>query len=171
MTQDPLTLYKLIVLYMLNKVNFPLTKSQICDFILEKEYTNFLSLQQAISELLDAGLINQKSLRNRTHLQITEEGINTLEFFGNRIGSAITDEIDSYMNTHKFELKNEVSVTGTYYKSTAGDYEVSLVATEKKKELIHLTMSVPSTDIAVSICENWEKKNQSIYQYLTEQLF
>lgn len=36
MTQDPLTLYKLIVLYMLNRVDFPLTKAQITDFILEK---------------------------------------------------------------------------------------------------------------------------------------
>lgn len=171
MTQDPLTLYKLIVLYMLNKVNFPLTKSQICDFILEKEYTNFLNLQQAISDLIDEGLVSQKSLRNRTHLQITEDGINTLDFFGNRISTAITDEIDVYMEKNKYDLKNEVSVTGTYYKSTTGDYEVSLSAKEKNTELIHLTMTVPSTDIAVSICENWEKKNQAIYQYLTEQLF
>lgn len=171
MTQDPLTLYKLIVLYMLNKVNFPLTKSQICDFILEKEYTNFLNLQQAISELIDAGLIIPKSLRNRTHLQITEEGTHTLEYFGDRIGEAITSEIDAYMAANQYDLKNEVSVTGTYYKSTNGDFEVSLVAKEKNTELIHLTMAVPTTDIAVSICENWEKKNQAIYQYLTEQLF
>ena len=38
MTQDPLTLYKLIVLYMLNKVKFKLTYAQISEFILEKEY-------------------------------------------------------------------------------------------------------------------------------------
>lgn len=42
MLQDPLTLYKLIVLYMLDRVNFPLTKAQVCDFIQEKDYTNFL---------------------------------------------------------------------------------------------------------------------------------
>lgn len=38
---DPLTLYKLIVLYMLNRVSFPLTAAQISDFILTREYTNF----------------------------------------------------------------------------------------------------------------------------------
>ena len=48
MTTDPLTLYKLIVLYMLDKVKFKLTYSQISGFILEKEYTNFLTLQQVI---------------------------------------------------------------------------------------------------------------------------
>ena len=36
--------------YMLNKVNFKLTYSQISGFILEKEYTNFLTLQQVISD-------------------------------------------------------------------------------------------------------------------------
>ena len=56
MTQDPLTLYKLIVLYMLNKVKFKLTYAQISEFILEKEYTNFLTLQEVICDLQDTAL-------------------------------------------------------------------------------------------------------------------
>lgn len=40
---------------MLSRVDFTLTKIQISDFMMEKEYTNnFLSLQQAINELIDA---------------------------------------------------------------------------------------------------------------------
>ena len=78
MTQEALTLYKLIVLYMLNRVSFPLTKAQVYDFILGKEYTDFLTLQQAISELEDAGLLSAKSMGNRTNLLITAEGKQTL---------------------------------------------------------------------------------------------
>ena len=63
--QDPLTLYKLIILYMLQRVDFPLTKAQISDFILEKQYTSFLTLQQVISELIDADMITAHSIRNR----------------------------------------------------------------------------------------------------------
>ena len=40
MSLEPLTLYKLMTLYMLNKVNFPLTKNQLLDFFLSKDYTN-----------------------------------------------------------------------------------------------------------------------------------
>ena len=80
MLQDPLTLYKLIVLYMLNRVTFPLTAAQVSDFILGKEYTNFLTLQQVINELTDAGMIATQSIRNRTHLSITPEGKETLNF-------------------------------------------------------------------------------------------
>lgn len=96
MLQDPLTLYKLIVLYMLNRVTFPLTAAQVSDFILGKEYTNFLTLQQVINELTDAGMIATQSIRNRTHLSITAEGKETLNFFENRIGDTIKQEIDSY---------------------------------------------------------------------------
>lgn len=74
MLQDPLTLYKLIVLYMLNRVNFPMTNAQVSDYILEKEYTNYLTLQQVINELSDAHMISLETIRNRTHLSITAEG-------------------------------------------------------------------------------------------------
>ena len=38
---DALTLYKLIILYMLDKVDFPLTNSQLSEFILDKGYTDY----------------------------------------------------------------------------------------------------------------------------------
>lgn len=171
MTQDPLTLYKLIVLYMLDRVSFPLTKAQIGDFILEKEYTNFLTLQQAISELTDADMVKAKSLRNRTHLEITDEGRETLGFFQNRISAQIKEDIDKYFKENQFELKNEVSILSNYYKSTSGEYEANLVIREKKINLVNITLSVPSEELASSICEKWEDASQEVYSTLVEKLF
>ena len=42
---ETFTLYKLIILYMLNKVDFPLTTSQISEFVLDKGYTTYFKLQ------------------------------------------------------------------------------------------------------------------------------
>ena len=108
MTQDPLTLYKLIVLYMLNKVKFKLTYAQISEFILEKEYTNFLTLQEVISDLQDTELIKADTTMNRTYFSITDEGRNTLSYFGNRIGEAIIADIDAFLDEKHLELKNYV---------------------------------------------------------------
>lgn len=171
MTQDPLTLYKLIVLYMLNRVNFPMTKAQIGDFILEKEYTNFLTLQQVISELIDANMVTAQSIRNRTHLAITEDGRNTLEFFKNRISEPITHDIDTYFKENEMEMRNEVSILSDYYKSTSGEYEAHLVAKDKDINLVDIKISVPFEEGAAAICENWQKKNQDVYKFLVEQLF
>lgn len=171
MTQDPLTLYKLIVLYMLNRVNFPMTKSQIGDFILDHEYTNFLTLQQVISELIDANMVTAQSIRNRTHLSITKDGKETLDFFKNRISDAIIEEIDNYFQENEMEMRNEVSILSDYYKATNGEYEAILIAKDKDVNLVEIKISVPFEDGAAAICENWEKKNQEIYKYLVEQLF
>ena len=59
-------LYKLIILYMLDKVDFPLTNSQISEFILNEGYTTYFKLQQALSELLDSGFIREESTHTRT---------------------------------------------------------------------------------------------------------
>ncbi len=171
MLQDPLTLYKLIVLYMLNRVTFPLTAAQISDFILEKDYTNFLTLQQVISELTDAGMISSQSIHNRTHLAITEEGKETLFYFENRISDGIKEDILIYLKENEFTLRNESSVQSNYYKSTSGEYEAHLTAKDREITLIDLTLSVPTEEVAIAICDNWQAKNQDIYQYLIKELF
>lgn len=171
MLQDTLTLYKLIVLYMLDRVTFPLTTAQISDFVLEREYTNFLTLQQVINELSDAGMISSQPIRNRTHLSITKEGQETLHYFENRISDAIKSDIKSYFRENEFALRNEVSVLGDYYKSTSGEYEAHLVAKDRGINLVDITLSVPVEEVAAAICENWQNKNQEIYQFLIQELF
>lgn len=156
---------------MLDRVTFPLTNAQISDFVLEKEYTNFLTLQQVISELTEAGMISSQSIRNRTHLAITKEGRETLHYFENRVSDAIKADIKTYFRENEFTLRNEVSVLGDYYKSTSGEYEAHLVAKDRGINLIDLTLSVPVEEVAVAICDNWQKKNQDIYKYLIQELF
>lgn len=181
MIQDSLTFYKLIVLYMLSRVTFPMTAAQVSDFFLEKEYAGdfapgkeyagFLTLQQVISELTDAKLISAETIRNRTHLSITDEGKETLDFFQNRIGDSIRQDINAYFRENEYSLRNEISILGDYYKSTSGEYEAHLTAKERDLRLVDITLSVPDESTAASICDNWQKKNQEIYQYLTRELF
>ena len=171
MTQDPHTIYKLIVLYMLNRVTYPLTRAQITDFILDKEYTNYMTLQTVFAQLCDSNMIDEKTIRNRTQLFITEEGADTLHFFENRISAEIKKDIDTYLSEKSMSLKNEASISADYFKSTDGEYKAHLVAREKKQALVDITLSVPTEEIASSICNKWETKNQAVYQYLIEQLF
>lgn len=156
---------------MLGSVDFPLTKAQIGDFILEREYTNFLTLQQVIGELIDAGLVTAQSIRNRTHLSITDDGRETLQFFGNQVSSSIKEDVNEYLKDNELQLRNEVSIIADYYKSTSGEYEAHLVAKDKGVDLVNITLSVPVEETAASICDNWQRKNQDIYQYLISQLF
>lgn len=171
MVEGPLMLYKLIILYMLGKVSFPLTNAQVCDFLLEREFTNYLTLQQVLGELTEAELILATTHHNRTQLSLTKEGLDTLHFFENRISETIRQEINDYLAEKEYTLRNEVSILADYYKSTSGEYEVRLVAKDREISLIDMTLSVPTLDLAISVCDHWQSKNQEVYQFITSKLF
>lgn len=148
---------------MLSKVDFPLSNSQISDFMLNKEYTTYFKLQQALSELIDAGFIREEVIRNRTLYHLTEDGASTIEYFKSSISHAIQKDIIDYLQEKKYDLKNEVSVKADYYRNTNKEYSVHCQVIESKFPLIDLTITVPSEAEADIIAKNWQKKNQEIY--------
>ena len=56
MNTDSTTLYKLMILYMLNKVNFPLSNTQLSSFMLDKQYTDYLHSRKLSVHLLKMDL-------------------------------------------------------------------------------------------------------------------
>lgn len=170
MTNEALTLYKLIILYMLNKVNFPLTNAQISGFFLDREYTTYFTLQQAISELLESRLIRVDVIRNASQYRITDEGKETLTFFRNKISDAILNDINTFLDENKYELRNEVGITADYYKSTSQDYIVHCIVKEGKTNLIEMNLSVPTVDEAEHMCDRWKNCSQEIYAEVMKHL-
>ena len=68
-------------------------------------------------------------------------------------------------------MRNEASVLANYSKNASGEYDARLIAKDHGADLVNITLTVPSEDTAISICDNWQKKNQEIYQYLISKLF
>ena len=94
---EPFTLYKLIILYMLDRVDFPLTNSQISSFLLDRGYTNYFTLQQAFSELEEANLDKPQTIRNTTQFQLTKSGREALGYFCDRIPNALQEDAAQYL--------------------------------------------------------------------------
>ncbi len=167
---EPLTLYKLIVLYMMKKVDFPLTNSQISEFILDKGYTTYFKLQQAISELIESSFIEEETIQHRTFYHITDDGAETIQFFKNNISTAIQQDIDDFLKEKKYELKNETSIKADYYRNTNMEYSVRCQVVENQLPLIDLTVTVPTEAEAENVINNWKKKNQEIYAFVMGKL-
>jgi len=164
MAVDSATLYKLTILYMLNKVDFPLTNAQISEFFLEYEYTNYFSLQEAINDLVDTGFIFSEAIRNTSYYHLTSEGRQTLDYFGNQISNGIIDDVDMFLINNKYELRNEVGTLSDYYRSSTGDYIVHCQVKESNTILIELNLSVPTKEDASYMCSRWKEASTEIYQ-------
>lgn len=170
MTNEPKTLYKLMVLHMLRQVNFPLTENQLSEFFLSREYTNYFTLKEVLSELSNSSLIDVETIHNTSRYGITEEGDNTLDFFDKKIPSIIIEDIEKYLKDNRFKMRNEVSNTSEYYKSTSGDYIVHNEVREGKSILLSVDLSVPDEEQAKLMTSNWKDKSRDIYSYLLKAL-
>lgn len=166
------TLYKLIIMYMLNKVEFPLTNTQIAQFFLDEEYTNYFNVQKAINELIEDGFVFLNVNRNTSYYHLASEGRESLKFFENRIPASIIDDVDMFLVNNKYELRNEVGTVADYYRATNGDYVVHCQVKEGDATLIEVNVSTPDREMASKMCAAWESNDcsQEIYQYVIGKL-
>ena len=167
---EPQTLTKLIVLYMLDKVGYPITKAQIYEFVLEKESANYFTLTQATFELTEDGFVESDSTHSATFLSLTDKGRDTLTFFSGRISEGIKEDINKYFEENNMEIANNMSVITNYYKTAKGDYVADLSAREKSEDLLNIKINMPTEDSARAMCEHWRDKSSDIYSFILENL-
>ncbi|MBQ7248311.1 MAG: DUF4364 family protein [Lachnospiraceae bacterium] len=167
---EPLTLYKLMILYLLKAVRYPLTRAQLSDFFLTKEYCTFFTFQQAIQELLESHLMTDESVRNYVRYMLTREGEETLDFFGGSLPEEIRRDMDQFLQDNMIRLRDEVGVVADYQENGDGEYTVKLEIREGKGVLLSLSLTVPAEEQAEIVAENWRSSNQNIYEYVMKQL-
>ncbi|SFG10408.1 protein of unknown function [Lachnospiraceae bacterium C7] len=167
---EPNTIYKLTILSMLDKIDFPLSNSQIANFFLDADYTSYFNVQEIIQDLVGAGLILSNHTHSNTLYSLTESGSETLEFFRDKISDAIENDILKYFEKNQLELKQNNSVRANYYKTDNQKYAAHLQVFSKDQAVIDVTLVVQTQAQANAICTNWKDKNTDVYEFLMDNL-
>lgn len=167
---EAFTLYKLILLYVLETAQEALTSASLCDLMVEKEYTSYFNVQQILSEMAEAGLIKPEKYRNSFLYTITEEGLKTIDFFRHNISPEIRREIDAYLLEHDCELLERHSYPAIYDRNEFQEYTVDCRIREKNHDLLRLSLSVPTEEAAMAICKKWRDKSSEVYNLVMETL-
>lgn len=155
---------------MLDKAGFPLSNTQISNFFLSQEYTDYFRVQEVIGNLVDADLIRAESTHSNTQYSLTAAGKETLKFFNDKISDGITQDVHHFFEQNKMELRQENSVVADYYKTTEHNYAVRCQVRSDDIVIIDLTLSVKTKEQAEAICNHWKKENENVYSYLMDQL-
>lgn len=170
MSTDSMTLNKLLILYMLDRVDFPLTNSQISEFILGKGYASYFTLQEAFNDLSDTELIKTETQYSSSFYTLTPAGSETLRDFIGRIPETIQKEIDRFLSEHSYHMRNENEYTADYFRDSANRYIVTCSVRSRGDMLSRIEMNVPDEEQAQLVCDNWKKKYEDIYLYLAQKL-
>lgn len=167
---EPFITYKLIVLYMAKHSKETLTNSQISEFILDREYTDYFQLQQVLSELTETELLQKRRISNSSYYEITEEGRKTLSYFEKELSEEIKSEVREYLQTHGGQVQERILTPADYYTTPQGKYAVRCQIIEKDSNVLDVTMAAPNKEAAQAICRSWPKKYQDIYGMLMGEL-
>lgn len=165
---EPFTIYKLTILYMLDKAGFPLTNTQISNFFLEQEYTDYFRVQEVIGDLVNADLINFESTHSNTQYTLTAAGRETLGFFKDKITDGIENDVKRFFEKNKLEFRQENFILADYYKTTNQNYDVRCQVRSDSTTVLDLTLSVTTKEQAEAICNNWKNSNEDVYAYLMD---
>ncbi len=170
MTDETKRLYKLMVMYMLNRVDFPLSNNQISNFMLERQYTDYFTLQEIIHSLEEDDFVRSVSHHNSTRYNLTDRGTETINIFSGKVPASIREDIENYLKENKYELKCDAQTVSEYYKTDGGDYTAKLRVLEGPRTLIDLSLSLPSEDEAKAVCSAWKQKNSEVYEFIMKTL-
>jgi predicted transcriptional regulator len=163
-------LNKLIVLYILDKIEISLTNTQITNIILENNIINYFSLQESVAELEKSDLVKLEESQEKLTYQISETGQRTVAMFQDKIPKSVKTLINDYITKNKDRIKKESEIFADFSKNNENEYIVNLKVIENEIVLIDLKLNVVSAKQAKLICEKWKSSSGKIYGQIMDSL-
>ncbi|HHV73138.1 DUF4364 family protein [Thermoanaerobacterium sp. R66] len=157
---------KLIILYILNRIDMPITGEQINRIISDNNLMNYFYLQQYLNELEESNFVD---LRENKYV-LTEFGLNALKLFFKHIQEETRKKIDEYIVINKEKFRQESQYVATYYKKSDREYIANLQVVENDIVLIEINLNLVNAQQAKIVCDNWKQKSNDVYNYIVKAL-
>lgn len=156
---------KLLLLYIINRLNLPVSNAQLTELVLKNSLMNYFILQQYIDELISSEFLKYTDTSGRRRLVISEKGKKVLELFRDRVSEKKCGIVNEYIEKNWDDLKKDMTVTADYTIEKK-DFIVNLKAMEKDSLLIDIRMNVPSNKQARDLCAKWKEKCPELYEQI-----
>lgn len=154
---------KVIILYVMQKVNCALTNSQILKILYDFEGFNYYYFQHILSDLVEQKYIINYKQEEEWLYQITAEGVNILELTHNIIPGITKYRLDNTIKSLIKDIANEVTVSAEYIPESNNFYTTKCKITEAHRTLFEINVFCSSHEEAKKIAENWKNNAGELY--------
>ena len=148
---------KLLLLYIIKSIKYPISHSQLTDIVLEKSFINYFMLQQYISELKESEFIKYEEKDNKEFVFLTKKGDTVLSLFKD-------------LSEKAEQIKKELNIFSDYVPDNKDSFIVTLKALEGDCLLLDLSVNVPSKAQAQELCSKWKNNSSEIYNKIIDAL-
>lgn len=168
--QEKNTVNKLKLLFLLDKMELPLTENNIIDICTSRnEWINYMDCKEILWQLKEVGFIFETDYDdNEKRYGITVDGRNCLSHFFLRIPQSIREDITNFVKDNKLNVKRSQEYVSDYVKNPDGSHTVTLKIKEplSPTPLLEIKLKAPTRHSAILACKKWKENAATIFEYL-----
>lgn len=163
---------KLILLYVLDKMECELTEDTIIDMCYyQTKWISYFTCKIALSELTKSGYIQEiKSVQKDKYYKITTDGRSCLSFFFDEIPTSLKQEIADFISKNKLTFKRKQEYFSDIIKNNDGSYTVILKIVEPTSTDLELKLNASNQQMAKDIQRNWQENASKVYASIYDTL-
>lgn len=156
---------KVLILYILNKINRPVGNNELFQLVLSIDEMNYFYFQQFLLDLLEDKYIEtyQENEHSEQVYQLTTSGKATLELTKDLIPGIIKLKIDNTVKGELQEIEEEVSIISEFTPQDDGGFMVTCKVIEHNKTIFEISTFASSREQAKAISDNWKENAVDIY--------
>src|SRR5574344_50192 len=170
------TVNKLIFLFIMDKMEIPLTEDSIIDICTSRNgWLKYMDCKDVMWQVLEVGYIAKTTTDDGDRYNITYDGRNCLSNFFLKIPTSTREEITTFAKANRMDFKRAQEYVANYFKNKDGSYTVSLKIKDplEAQNLFEMKIVYPSRKNAISATKKWKetapKIFDNVYETLSEQ--
>ncbi|MCL1863032.1 MAG: DUF4364 family protein [Defluviitaleaceae bacterium] len=167
---------KLLLLYLINTMELPMTRSEVTDFVIQNELMNHFTLGENLSDMVERGFLEatfENTLdENTTRYVVTDEGLTNLELLEGQIPRYIRNIITQYIVDNRGKIKKGYEKTAHYFPAENGEYIVKCGIYDDKRDSMLMELSFPvfTREQAKQMQQNWHANYTALYEKILSAL-
>lgn len=161
---------KVLILYILDKVEKPITNDGLLRLVLAVMDMNYFYFQQFLLDLIERHYIACFRKDGKNVYQITELGKNTLELTNDIIPGIIKLKVDTSFSSELKENAQQESITAEYTPKSESEYTVTCKINENNTCIFEISVFAGSREEAKKIVNNWKENAYRIYPEILNSL-
>ena len=157
--------HKIIILYLVDKMDIPILYDQIAQFASIGNYMNHYLVRKYLTEMVEVDYLEMsRDNNNAERYSITEEGLSAIDIFANIISAQTKNSISKYVIENRRSVKKDFEVMAQYFaQDDSNEYTVKLGVYDDDIMLMEINMSVVSREQALFVCNNWKANYAKLY--------
>ena len=161
---------KVLILYILDQVNKPISNENLYQLVLCSTEMNFFYFQQFLLDLCETKFILSYTKESQTIYEITDLGKSTLDLTLDILPGIMKLKIDTNLKNTLEKVEEEHSIVAEYTPKNENNYIINCKIIENNETVFEVKTFAYSREQAKEIVDNWKNHADKAYPKILDLL-